>query len=38
VGLIRKAKMRGLKKIGWLFTMSIAVFNLIRIRNIEAYT
>jgi hypothetical protein len=38
VGLIRKAKMRGLKKIGWLFTMSMAVFNLVRIRNIDAYT
>jgi transposase len=37
VGLIRKAKMRGLKKIDWLFTMCIAVFNLIRIRNMEVY-
>jgi IS5 family transposase len=37
VGLIRKAKMRGIEKIGWLFTMSIAVFNLVRLRNLEAY-
>lgn len=36
VGLIRKAKMRGQAKIDWLFTMSIAVFNLVRMRNMEA--
>jgi transposase len=35
IGLIRKAKMRGLEKIGWLFTMSIAVYDLIRMRNME---
>lgn len=36
VGLIRKAKMRGREKIEWLFTMCIAVFNLVRMRNMEA--
>ena len=36
VGLIRKAKMRGIANINWLFTMSIAVFNLVRMRNMEA--
>lgn len=36
VGLIRKAKIRGKAKIDWLFTMCIAVFNLVRIRNLEA--
>ena len=36
VGLIRKAKMRGKAKVEWLFTMSIAVFNLVRMRNLEA--
>ena len=36
VGLIRKAKMRGIANIDWLFTMSIAVFNLVRMRNMEA--
>lgn len=35
VGLIRKAKMRGKEKIDWLFTMCIAVFNLVRMRNME---
>ncbi len=36
VGLIRKAKVRGKAKIEWLFTMTIAVFNLVRMRNMEA--
>lgn len=36
VGLIRKAKVRGKAKIDWLFTMCIAVFNLVRMRNLEA--
>lgn len=36
VGLIRKAKLRGRANIEWLFTMSIAVFNLVRMRNMEA--
>lgn len=38
VGLIRKAKVRGKAKIEWLFTMCIAVFNLVRMRNMEAET
>lgn len=36
VGPLRKAKLRGKEKIDWLFTMSIAVFNLVRMRNLEA--
>jgi transposase len=36
VGLVRKAKVRGIAKIDWLFTMCIAVFNLVRMRNMEA--
>jgi len=36
VGLIRKAMLRGRANIEWLFTMSIAVFNLVRMRNMEA--
>jgi len=36
VGLIRKAKLQGRENIDWLFTMSIAVFNLVRMRNMEA--
>ena len=36
VGLIRKARMRGIANIAWLFMMSMAVFNLVRMRNMEA--
>ena len=36
VGLLRKAKVKGKAKIDWLFTMCIAVFNLVRMRNLEA--
>lgn len=36
VGMLRKAKVRGKAKIDWLFTMCIAVFNLVRMRNLEA--
>ena len=36
VALIRKAKVRGIANIDWVFTMSIAVFNLVRMRNMEA--
>lgn len=36
MGLIRKAKMRGKERIDWPFVMGIAVFNLVRIRNMEA--
>lgn len=35
VALIRKVKMRGKAKVDWLFTMCIAVFNLVRMRNME---
>jgi len=35
VGLIRKSKYRGREKVDWLFTMCTAVFNLIRLRNME---
>jgi transposase len=34
VGLLRKARHRGLARVGWTFTFSAAVFNLIRIRNL----
>jgi transposase len=36
VSLIRKVKMRGKAKVNWLFTMCIAVFNMVRMRNMEA--
>jgi transposase len=39
VGLLRKVKLRGVQRVGWLFTFAAAVYNLVRIRNlVEAAT
>lgn len=35
VRLNKKSKVRGKAKIGWLLTMYIAVFHLVRMRNLE---
>jgi len=34
VGWLRKAKCTGEEKIDWLFTFSVAVYNLVRMRNL----
>lgn len=34
VGLIRRPMVRGLNKVGWMFTFSVAVYNLVRINNL----
>ena len=34
VGLLRKVKLRGVQRVGWLFTFAAAVYNLVRIRNL----
>jgi transposase len=34
VGLLRKTRHRGLARVGWMFTFTAAVFNLIRLRNL----
>jgi transposase len=34
VGLLRKVKLRGMPRVGWLFTFAAAVYNLVRIRNL----
>lgn len=36
VGLMRKVKLRGIQRVGWLFTFAAAVYNLVRIRNLVA--
>jgi transposase len=36
VGLLRKVKLRGLPRVGWLFTFAVAAYNLVRIRNLVA--
>lgn len=39
VGMLRKVKLRGVQRVGWLFTFAAAVYNLVRIRNlVEAAT
>ena len=34
VGLLRKVKLRGVQRVGWLFTFAVAAYNLVRIRNL----
>jgi hypothetical protein len=36
VGMLRKVKLRGIEKVGWLFTFTGATYNLCRLRNLMA--
>ena len=36
VGMLRKVKLRGIEKVGWLFTFTGAAYNLCRLRNLTA--
>ena len=36
VALFRKTRHRGVRRIGWLFTLAAALYNLVRIRNVLA--
>jgi hypothetical protein len=36
VGMLRKVKLRGIEKVGWLFTFTGAAYNLSRLRNLMA--
>jgi hypothetical protein len=38
VGLLRKVKLRGVPRVGWLFTVAAAVYNLVRMRNLVGAT
>ena len=38
VGMLRKVKLRGIDKVGWLFTFTGAAYNLCRLRNLMAST
>jgi transposase len=38
VGMLRKVKLRGVEKVGWLFTFTGAAYNLCRLRNLMAST
>ncbi len=34
VGLLRKTRHRGVARVGWMFTFGLAVYNLVRMRNL----
>jgi IS5 family transposase len=34
VALMRKTRHRGVRRVGWMFTFSTAVYNLVRMRNL----
>jgi transposase len=36
VGMARKMRHRGLPRVGWVFTFGLAVYNLVRMRNLTA--
>jgi predicted membrane metal-binding protein len=38
VALMRKQRHRGLARVRWVFIFAVALYNLVRIRNIEAVT
>jgi hypothetical protein len=38
LGMLRKVKLRGIDKVGWLFTFTGAAYNLCRLRNLMAGT
>jgi len=38
VGMLKKVKLRGIDKVGWLFTFAGAAYNLCRLRNLMART
>jgi hypothetical protein len=38
VGLMRKTRHRGRRKVGWIFTFTAAAYNLVRMRNIQLAT
>jgi len=38
IGMLKKVKLRGIAKVGWLFTFTGAAYNLCRLRNLMART
>ena len=36
IGMMRKTRHRGKERVGWMFTLTAAAYNLIRIRNLSA--
>ncbi len=38
IGLLRQTRHRGRRRVGWIFVFSLAVYNLVRIRNLTEQT
>jgi transposase len=38
IGLMRKTRHRGVDRVGWMFTFTTAVYNLVRMKNLEPET
>jgi Transposase DDE domain len=38
IALQRKTRFRGSDRVGWMFTLAAAAYNLVRIRNLTAQT
>jgi hypothetical protein len=38
VGLMRQTRHRGTRRVAWMFTLALAAYNLVRIRNLTAQT
>ena len=38
VGLMRQTRFRGRRRVDWMFTLSAAAYNLVRMRNLAAET
>jgi len=36
IGLMRQTRHRGRRRVGWMFVFALAVYNLVRIRNLDA--
>jgi len=36
IGLMRKTRHKGTQRVGWMFTFGLAVYNLVRMKNLEA--
>ena len=36
VGLLRQTRHRGRKRVAWMFTFAVAVYNLVRLRTLRA--
>jgi transposase len=34
IGLMRKTRHRGVRRVGWMFTFTVAAYNLVRLRNL----